>query len=373
MAEAAPIIELRALTKQYGGLSAVRAVDLAVGEGEFVTLLGPSGCGKTTIIRMIAGYVMPTAGQVLLDGRDITYEPPQRRRIGMVFQHYALFPHLTVEENVGFALRVDGRPRDAIRRRVAEMLDLVRLHGVGARRPGQLSGGQQQRVALARALAFSPRILLMDEPLGALDLKLREQMQVELKRIQRDVGITTIHVTHDQEEALGMSDRVVVMEPGRIAQIDTPERLYDAPANRYVADFVGKINLLAAEVVAVADDAVECRLLGIEGEAATLRCSTPAALRPGDRVTVGIRPEYLAARSGSAGPGRLPGHIEKTRFVGSYQFVSVRLGPALSVIVADPQRSCVVGKACSLDVDESRVVLFFDEQDRVAAPAACVV
>src|SRR5580765_4092515 len=217
MQPSAPIIEIRSLRKLYGSVPAVAGLNLTVGEGEFLTLLVPSGCGKTTITRMIAGHVLPTSGQVLLDGRDITYEPPQSRRIGMVFQHYALFPHLSVEENIGFALRVEGKARDFIRRRVDEMLDLVRLTGVGRRRPGQLSGGQQQRVALARALAFSPRILLMDEPLGALDLKLREQMQVELKRIQRDIGITTIYVTHDQEEALSLSDRVVVMGPGRIS------------------------------------------------------------------------------------------------------------------------------------------------------------
>ncbi len=358
MPSSTPLIELRALTKSYGSVPAVSAVDLAVAEGEFLTLLGPSGCGKTTIIRMIAGYVMPTAGQVLMDGRDITYEPPQRRRIGMVFQHYALFPHLTVEENIGFALRIEGQPRHVIRQRVAEMLQLVHLRGVGARRPAQLSGGQQQRVALARALAFSPRILLMDEPLGALDLKLREQMQVELKRIQRDVGITTIHVTHDQEEAFGLSDRVVVMEPGRIVQVDTPERLYDAPASRYVADFVGKINFLEAEIVSLGAGAVECRLLGIEGHPVTIRCAAPATFPPGTQVTIGLRPEHLTARPTTGEPGRLQGHVEKTRFVGSYQFVSIRLASALSVMVADPQRSCVVGKECVLDIDESRVVLF---------------
>jgi len=360
-----PIIELRGLSKQYGSVTAVSAVDLAVAEGEFITLLGPSGCGKTTIIRMIAGHVMPSAGQVLLEGRDITYEAPQRRRIGMVFQHYALFPHLTVEENVAFALRVDGRPREFIRRRVAEMLELVRLPDAGQRRPGQLSGGQQQRVALARALAFSPRILLMDEPLGALDLKLREQMQLELKRIQRDVGITTIYVTHDQEEALSLSDRVVVMEPGRIAQVDTPDRLYDAPRSRYVADFVGKINLLDGEVLEVTADAVACRLLGVEG-APVLRCPVVPGLEPGQRVTVGIRPEHLKARMVAGEPGRLQGHVDKARFVGSYQFVFVRVGPGASLMVADAQRACVVDKDCVIDVDESRAIVFVEGR----APAA---
>jgi ABC-type Fe3+/spermidine/putrescine transport system ATPase subunit len=239
------------------------------------------------------------------------------------------------------------------------MLELVRLPDAGQRRPGQLSGGQQQRVALARALAFSPRILLMDEPLGALDLKLREQMQLELKRIQRDVGITTMYVTHDQEEALSLSDRVVVMEPGRIAQVDTPDRLYDAPRSRYVADFVGKINLLDAEVLEVTADAAACRLLGVEG-APVLRCPAVPGLEPGQRITVGIRPEHLKARMVVGEPGRLQGHVDKARFVGSYQFVFVRVGPGASLMVADVQRACVVDKDCVIDVDESRAIVFVE-------------
>lgn len=359
-------IELRGLGKYYGGVRAVSGVDLAVAEGEFLTLLGPSGCGKTTIIRMIAGYVMPTTGQVLLDGREITYEPPQRRRIGMVFQHYALFPHLTIEENIGFALRVEGKPRDFIRRRVAEMLDLVCLPGVAQRRPSQLSGGQQQRVALARALAFSPRILLMDEPLGALDLKLREQMQFELKRIQRDVGITTIYVTHDQEEALSLSDRIVVMEPGGIAQIDTPERLYDSPCSRYVADFVGKINFFEAEVVSATSSIATCRLTKVEPPL-TLRCPSVTDLRVGQRVMLGIRPEYIRTCAADAEPPCLHGRVEKTRFIGSYQLVFVRIGRGLSIMIADPQRASEVGKECALEINEARVILFAEQAARTEA------
>jgi spermidine/putrescine ABC transporter ATP-binding subunit len=359
MASDTPIIEVRNLTKEFGSAPAVSGVDLTVGEGEFVTLLGPSGCGKTTIIRMIAGHVMPTAGQVLLDGRDITFAPPQSRRIGMVFQHYALFPHLTVEENVAFGLRVERRGREEVRRRVAEMLDLVRLTGVGGRRPGQLSGGQQQRVALARALAFKPRILLMDEPLGALDLKLREQMQHELKRIQRDVGISTIYVTHDQEEALSLSDRVVVMEPGRIAQIDTPERLYDVPVSRYVADFVGKINLLPAEVVAVDDALVECRLVGVE-PVTRLRGAQSGRFSVGQRVTMGLRPEHLRAAPADGSPGRLQGRVEKRRFVGSSQYIFVRVAPELVLMIADPGRAGVVGKECVVELDEAHAIVFLE-------------
>src|SRR5579883_160857 len=210
------ILATRDLSKRYGDTVAVAAVDLAIEEGEFVTLLGPSGCGKTTTLRLIAGYVEPSGGQVLLDGADVTHAPPQRRNMGMVFQSYALFPHMTVYDNLAFALQIRKWPREKIRARVREMLELVRLPQIERRYPSQLSGGQQQRVALARALIFNPRILLMDEALGALDVKLREHMQTEIKRIQQQLRITTIHVTHDQEEALGMSDRVVVMSQGRI-------------------------------------------------------------------------------------------------------------------------------------------------------------
>jgi spermidine/putrescine ABC transporter ATP-binding subunit len=364
----APIIRLERLAKRYGPVEAVRGVDLEIAEGEFLTLLGPSGCGKTTIIRMIAGYVEATAGRIFLDGRDITDDPPQKRRIGMVFQHYALFPHLTVEDNVGFALKIEGKPRDFIRRRVAEMLELVHLPSVARRYPGELSGGQQQRVALARALAFSPRILLMDEPLGALDLKLREQMQQELKRIQQEVGITTIHVTHDQEEALSMSDRVVVMEPGRIVQIDTPEALYDRPLTKYVADFVGKINLIEAEVVGADPDTVRCQFFGVEPPV-VVRCPAPRGWNPGGRVILGIRPEHLRLSPPSSGGGWI-GRVEKIRFVGSYQFAAVRAGGELSLLVADSRKEAQVGKTCVIEIDESRVLLFetgAEERERHAA------
>jgi ABC-type Fe3+/spermidine/putrescine transport system ATPase subunit len=228
------------LSVHYGEFPAVAGISFSVSRGEFVSILGPSGCGKTTLLRAIAGYVYPDAGEIVLEGRPITYATPQQRRIGMVFQNYALFPHMTVAQNVGFALALERRPAAEIRARVAEMLAMVKLEGFEARRPAELSGGQQQRVALARALAFSPQLLLLDEPLGALDLRLREAMQMEIRRVQREAGVTAIFVTHDQGEALAMSDRVAVMNAGRIEQLDTPRTIYAAPDTAFVAQFVGR-------------------------------------------------------------------------------------------------------------------------------------
>jgi putative spermidine/putrescine transport system ATP-binding protein len=356
-------IALMGVSKRFDrGAAAVDDVTLEIRDGEFFSLLGPSGCGKTTSLRMIAGFATPDSGRVLLQGVDVTGVPANRRHVNMVFQHYALFPHLTVEENVGFALRVEGQPRSVIRQRVTEMLDLVQLPGVASRRPGELSGGQQQRVALARALAFSPRILLMDEPLGALDLKLREQMQLELKRIQRDVGITTIHVTHDQEEALSLSDRVVVMAPGRIAQVDSPERLYDAPRTRYVADFVGKVNFMRAEVVDAPGGGLACRLVDVPSRP-IVRCPASPGCAAGEAVTLGIRPEYLRARS-DGDAASLHGEIEKVRFAGNLQFLFVRIAPSLILMVADPQRVGLPGKACAIDLDESRILIFTESGEK---------
>ncbi|WP_433230830.1 ABC transporter ATP-binding protein [Actinomadura formosensis] len=249
---AVPAIELTGVEKAYYAhgetVAAVRGVDLEIGQGEFFSLLGPSGCGKTTTMRMIAGFEEPTAGAVHLHGQDVTGVSPNRRDVNMVFQSYALFPHMSVFENVAFGLRRRGVPKADITRRVGEMLDIVDLAGRERRRPAELSGGQQQRVALARALVNRPRALLLDEPLGALDLKLRQAMQVELKRIQREVGITFVYVTHDQSEALTMSDRIAVMNDGLIEQLGTPREIYEHPASRFVAGFIGTSNLLDGEV-----------------------------------------------------------------------------------------------------------------------------
>jgi len=238
-------VSLRQVTRRYGAVVALHPTDLDVAEGEFLTLLGPSGCGKTTTLRMVAGFVPPTSGRVVIGAEDVTLLPPNRRSIGMVFQDYALFPHLTVAENIAFALVERKVASHAIASRVAELLDLVGLPQLAERHPGQLSGGQQQRVALARAIAHPPRVLLMDEPLSALDLKMRQQMQVELRRIQQALGITTIFVTHDQDEAMALSDTIAVMSGGRIVQRGSAQDIYERPATRFVAEFVGSLNMVA--------------------------------------------------------------------------------------------------------------------------------
>ncbi len=237
-------VELRGVTRRFGHVAAVDALDLSVVRGEFLSLLGPSGCGKTTTLRLIAGFEHPDAGTVLIDGSDVSRLPPYRRPVNTVFQSYALFPHLSVRDNVAYGLKQRGIPRRERRDRAQGMLELVHLHDVGRRRPRELSGGQQQRVALARALVMSPKVLLLDEPLGALDLQVRKALQIELKKIQESVGITFVYVTHDQEEALAMSDRVAVMNRGRIEQLAPPQEIYDAPATEFVAAFIGDTNFV---------------------------------------------------------------------------------------------------------------------------------
>ena len=271
-------VRLEGITKHYGPVRAVDTVDLAVEQGEFVTILGPSGSGKTTMLMLIAGLTQPTAGRILLGGRDVTGAPAQARNVGLVFQSYALFPHMTVFDNVAFPLGVRHVPRAEAAPRVAEALRLVRLEGFERRKPSELSGGQQQRVALARSLVFQPDILLLDEPLGALDRKLREELQVELKQLQRSVGVTTILVTHDQEEALSLSDRIVVLDQGTVQQIASPEEAYLRPANRFVADFLGIANFLppapgvapVASVAVVRPERVRVEAAGGPGRPATV-------------------------------------------------------------------------------------------------------
>jgi putative spermidine/putrescine transport system ATP-binding protein len=285
-------LQLRQLTKAFGTAKAVDQISLEVPPGAFVSLLGPSGSGKTTTLNLIAGFLTPDAGDIQLDERSIADVPPHKRNIGMVFQSYSLFPHMTVAENVGFPLRMRTRlKREDARRRIDEMLALVQLGHLGSRYPRQLSGGQQQRVAMARALVSHPRLLLMDEPLGALDKKLREQMQVEIKRIHRSVGTTVIYVTHDQTEALTMSDLVVVMHQARVAQVGTPRVLYEAPANLFVADFLGDSNLLAAKIARASGDEVAVEIAnGQTIRAAGGTCKVAV----GERVVVLIRPEDMS-------------------------------------------------------------------------------
>lgn len=281
-------VQLVGLTKEYGGVMAVHELTLSVGQGEFMTLLGPSGSGKTTTLLMVAGFIEPTRGQIFLRNRDMTHVPSYRRNIGMVFQNYALFPHMTVEENVAFPLEMRRMPRRDMEGAVNRALNLVQLEGLNRRYPAQLSGGQQQRVALARALVFQPSLLLMDEPLGALDKQLRELMQLELKHLQRNLDITVIYVTHDQAEALTMSDRILVMNQGLAEQIGFPSELYDRPANPFVAGFLGESNLFEGMVVGVG--AAEATVKTDRG--LTLRIP-PTRLTRGARVTLSVRPEKI--------------------------------------------------------------------------------
>ena len=309
-AGSAPDVELRDVVKRFGDVAAVDHVDLSIARGAFYSILGPSGCGKTTTLRMIAGFEQPTSGDILLAGQSIAGVPPYRRNVNTVFQHYALFPHMSVAENVGYGLRQRKVGRLEERKRVSEALDLVRLSGYAARRTWELSGGQQQRVALARALVNHPTVLLLDEPLGALDRQLRHEMQLELKALHQTVGITFVYVTHDQEEALTMSDVIVVMRDGRIQQQGAPEDLYERPANRFVAGFVGSSNFLEAVFLGVEGTDGRASVRTSQGMrlrgVITNRDAQPAA---GDRITVLIRPERLRleAAAGLDGPGATTG------------------------------------------------------------------
>jgi len=326
MAKTVPkaVVELQGCTREYGPVRAVDALDLAVLEGEFLSLLGPSGCGKTTTLNLIAGFVDPTAGRILIDGEDVTGRPAHLRGLGVVFQSYALFPHLTVFENVAFGLRERRVSGAEIDRKVAEALALVRLEGRERQRPAELSGGMQQRVALARALVYRPRVLLLDEPLAALDRKLREEMRDELRAIQRSVGITTVFVTHDQAEALGLSDRIAVMSHGRIEQLGAPREVYERPATRFVADFIGASTVLRG--TARGGDRVAL------GGAATVQVAAGRALRAGEELDLAIRPERLRL---AAGPGDnvVEARIEGLVYQGAQTEVTARLGDGQRMLV----------------------------------------
>jgi spermidine/putrescine transport system ATP-binding protein len=321
-------VSLHEVTKRFGeDVVAVDDVDLEIRDGEFFSLLGPSGCGKTTTLRMIAGLEFPTDGSVRIFNEEMGLKPPNKRPVNTVFQSYALFPHMNVEDNIGFGLRMRKVDRADVKRQVGDAIDLVRLEGMGKRKPSELSGGQQQRVALARALVNRPEVLLLDEPLGALDLKLRQTMQLELKDIQHEVGITFVYVTHDQEEALTMSDRIAVMNEGRLIQVASPEEVYEDPSNLFVASFVGEMSFLAGEIV----DAGSVRLKG--GEVVMARTDSP----PGTNVTLTLRPEkvHLYADRSEALPGRnaVDGSVARTIFQGDSMFYEVELGEAGSLDV----------------------------------------
>ncbi|HSB77548.1 MAG TPA: ABC transporter ATP-binding protein, partial [Candidatus Methylomirabilis sp.] len=319
----APDLELRNLEKTFGAVRAVNDISLRIERGEFVTLLGPSGCGKTTTLRMVAGLEQPTAGSIIIQGQRVEGVPAYRRNVNTVFQNYALFPHMTVFDNVAFGLTVKRHARDEIRRRVEEILARIKLPGFAGRRPFQLSGGQQQRVALARALVNNPAILLLDEPLGALDLKLRKEMQLELKRIQRDVGITFVYVTHDQEEALTLSDRIVIMSHGRIEQIGTPIEVYQRPRTRFVADFVGVSNFIQGTVQATRETGVTVAV----GTLGAVCAPSSEALPAGAPVLLCVRPEslVLARERAECRENTLEATIEEMIYLGPIVQVVVRL------------------------------------------------
>jgi len=326
-------LELTGVQKRFGETLAVEDFNLATQRGEFVSFLGPSGCGKTTTLRMIAGFEHPTSGSIVIDGREVTGQPPNRRNVGMVFQSYALFPNMTVADNVGFGLRVRGVAKDRIRSKVGELLELIHLPDKGGRYPWQLSGGQQQRVALARALAIEPQVLLLDEPLSALDAKIRVALRKEIRAIQRQLGITTVYVTHDQEEALSLSDRVVVMSEGRIEQVGAPADIYNFPATSFVASFVGTLNLLDGKVIEAG-----AGRLSVEGQ--ELRAARPITdARDGTTVTVAIRPESVELGE-AGGANRLRGPVEDISFLGSIVRTRIGLGDGASLSLDtfnDPQ------------------------------------
>ncbi len=385
-------IELKSVSKTYSSIgrgekamAAVKSVDLQIRQGEFFTLLGPSGCGKTTTLRMIAGFEFPTSGEIYLNGELSNSVPPYKRAVNTVFQNYALFPHLTVAQNVGFGLAVKRVPGPEREVRVREALELIRLGELGNRKPGQLSGGQQQRVALARALVNRPAVLLLDEPLGALDLKLREQMQHELKQLQKRVGITFVYVTHDQEEALTMSDRIAVMADGRVQQVGTPEEIYNYPANHFVADFIGDTNFLEGKVMSLHENHTMLKV----GREEVMAGRSNFPVMPGEKITMVIRPEKLAVAKSEATPpaaatpaapapaaapaepvpaanaarvATINAKVTDSVFVGTDTRVHVQLrgGPELAVLVRNLDHEFKKGE---------RVTLSYDPADSRLLPA----
>jgi putrescine transport system ATP-binding protein len=328
---ARPLVRFEAVGKTFGGVTAVDAVSLDIYPGEFFALLGPSGCGKTTLLRMLAGFETPDAGCILLDGRDVTDVTPHRRPVNMMFQSYALFPHLTVVGNVAFGLKQDGLPKDEIAARTAEMLALMRLEGLESRKPHQLSGGQRQRVALARALAKHPRVLLLDEPLAALDKKLRGETQFELMRLKDRLGLTFVIVTHDQEEAMTVANRIGVMNQGRLIQVATPSEIYEQPNSRWVADFIGDVNLIEGRVVAA--DVSGTTISG--ASVGTVRAAASKA-KPGDSIAVALRPEKISIgrEAPLAGANQVRGEVWEIGYLGDFSIYKVKLDDGFVMAVA---------------------------------------
>jgi putative spermidine/putrescine transport system ATP-binding protein len=366
-ATAAATLKVSKLAKRYGSFVALAPTDLDVGRGEVLTLLGPSGSGKTTLLSLIAGLIHPDEGQVIISGADVTFSPPYARDIGMVFQNYALFPHMTVEENIAFPLEMRQIRRSDARRMVAEALEIVRLPHVTRRYPRELSGGQQQRVALARCMVYRPSIVLMDEPLGALDKKLREQMQIEIKRIHRELSTTIVYVTHDQEEAMTLSDRICLMSAGRVEQLGSPADLYFRPCSLFAADFLGESNLLPAQVSDVAGGSLHVVIAGTE--AAVPATGNGGTYRKAQKVKLMVRPQNLRIVAGPAAQaGKVPARLTDIMVSGS--LTKLRLEPLVpglpSLVAAYPtsERAAhnAIGEHLSLDWNEADAVVIADEE-----------
>ncbi|HSV23727.1 MAG TPA: ABC transporter ATP-binding protein [Xanthobacteraceae bacterium] len=345
-------LSIQALTKCYAGAVAVQDIDLDVAEGEFVSLLGPSGCGKTTTLRCVAGLEIPTSGKILFGDRDVTRLLPERRFIGMVFQNYALFPHMTIRENIGFGLEMRGMRGSEAGKRISSVLDMVQLTGFEDRWPRQLSGGQQQRVALARALIVEPAVLLLDEPLANLDAKLRDEMRLFIRSLQERIGITTLYVTHDQAESMTMSDRIVVMFAGRIHQAGTPQDIYDRPATTDVAKFIGQANLIAGKVVH------QCNgVATVDTPVGRLLCATKHAIEPGARATAMVRPEAMRLVK-ECSTSALSGRIVERHFLGN--IVDYRVATADGTILAVQALGSIVheaGEVVSVQIDPEKAWL----------------
>ncbi|HEX6913044.1 MAG TPA: ABC transporter ATP-binding protein [Longimicrobium sp.] len=357
------MLRLENLTRRFGETVAVDDVSLEVAAGEFLTLLGPSGCGKTTTLRMIAGFEQPTSGRVVLDGRDVSRLPPQKRDVGMVFQNYALFPHLDVWENVAFGLKSRGEPRAVVGEKVDRALALVEMAPYARRKVQALSGGQQQRVALARALAPEPPLLLLDEPLSNLDAALRERTRDELRALLKQMGMTAVFVTHDQEEAFALSDRVAVLDRGRLQQVGTPEALYAQPVNAFVASFLGRANFFPAAVHSVDGDRAVCRLPG--GAEWTARLAADAPREPGAPVRLMVRPEGLVLASDRA-DGTLVGRVLDRRFAGAATFYRVGMDDGPEVLVEGHSRLGGAGDAASLALHPRAVPVAYAADDEPA-------
>ena len=350
-------LRLEDISHRFGDFVAVRDINLDVSGGELVALLGPSGCGKSTLLRIVSGFIQQSEGRVLFDGEPVDHLPPSRRGVGIVFQNYALFPHMTVAENVAYGLEAQRWPRGRIGERVAEMLALVHMSELAARKPRQLSGGQQQRVALARCLATDPKVLLLDEPFGALDKNLRLDMQIEVKRLQRDYGITTVLVTHDQEEALSMADRIAVMARGSVEQVSSPTEIYDRPRTLFVNQFVGTANLVAGEFVLEGHGAAAVRVPG----GAVLKVSDASGFITGAKVVVAVRPEQLRL-AGAAGDGHIAGVVKTVMPLGPHVVYEVEIAGGTSLKVSEPREAATPMRQAG---DNVHVVS--------ASPAACHV